>query len=219
MTRISHLVVVGACVVTTASLVEAQHSSLLRVRLVVETMAPYDRLSGTTWTALMKECQRIWRAERVDVVGDESGADVSIPLVFDHRELVKYDSSRGSAFGVTIFRGRTRRIVVSSARARDAAYQDGAGFSVSSSAEIEATMGRILGRVVAHEIGHVLLHKAGHGTVGLMRPQVDVRHLQRGNDDQFALSLQERAWLATLFRAQYARGGDDPRTAARRRVP
>jgi hypothetical protein len=203
MKHLLRFVAFALCLMMTSVVVAAQRSPLLRVRLVPETKKSSESLGGPAWAEVVKECQRIWMAEQVVVIrGDqETDADVSIPLFFDHRRLLKYDVPKGQAFGVTVFRGLTREIVLSIPRAREAAYREpeiGAR-GLSSAGTVDTVMARILGRVVAHEIGHVLLLQSGHGVSGLMRPQVDMRDLGTGAEGQFALSPAERLRLATLF--------------------
>ena len=209
MTWISQRIALGVCLATTVGVAEAHSASPLRVRLMMEMREPDDWISGLTWAAMMTECRRIWRAEHVEVVGerDTSSADVTIPLISDHRRLRHYDSSSARAFGLTVFRGRARQILISAPRARQAARQDPLfALSGSTGLELQSIMGHILGRVVAHEVGHVLLLKAEHGTVGLMRPHMDVRELLRGDETQFALTPQERALLTILFPNRYPPG-------------
>jgi hypothetical protein len=207
MTRLSRFVAFAACLMMTGVVAEAHAPARLRVRLVPQTREPRDQMGGQAWVELIKECQRIWRAEQVEVIGegDKTAADVSIPLVFDHLQLLEHDSPKGTALGVTLFRGLTRKILVSVPRARQAAYRDASlgASGVASAGGLDTAMARILGRVVAHEVGHVLLLKAGHGTTGLMRPDVDIRDLRTGAEGQFALSPGERAWLATRFPRRY----------------
>jgi hypothetical protein len=43
-----------------------------------------------------------------------------------------------------------------------------------------ATVGLVLGHVIAHELGHLLLQRATHSAAGLMRATLDLRLAQQG---------------------------------------
>ena len=79
-----------------------------------------EHFSGVTWTALTEECERIWTPEGVGIEwnadADAGAPDVIVPLLFDNREVEKSDrSKKQDAFGITVFFGRTQRVLVLSA--------------------------------------------------------------------------------------------------------
>ncbi len=57
----------------------------------------------------------------------------------------------------------------------------------------ELMIGRVVGRVLAHEIGHVLLRLRGHASSGLMRPQPSLDELVDVDRRRFALSPADQA--------------------------
>jgi len=199
-----------ALVVTVLSLVllgpaaQAQPLSRPVVRVRV-TPVIKDPVSGVAWNALTEECARIWSAEGVEIGwgADDVGrpaADVTLPLVLDDRELQKHDPSRSKdAFGITLFSGRTQRVLVSSARVRQLIAARRKLADSDDSTVRDLAVGRLLGRVVAHEIGHVLLLTTQHTPDGLMSASLTGRSLGPFQPAHFALSLVERQRIATRF--------------------
>jgi len=166
-------------------------------------MAPVivDTMSGIAWRAMTEECDGIWAREGIALTwsGASTGADVVLPLVFDHRELKKHDPKAGDAFGVTIFAGRSQRILISAARARDVVGQRRGMADSGDSTTLDLAMGTLLGRVVAHEIGHALLLTTTHTAGGLMNASVETADVRPLLDDRFALSAPDRTRLAVRF--------------------
>ena len=83
-----------------------------------------DPVSGVAWIAMKAECQRIWLAEGVAITWDAQDPhgplpDLQVPLVVHDLELRKYAQAHADAFGVTVFAGRTQRVLVSVPRIRD----------------------------------------------------------------------------------------------------
>jgi hypothetical protein len=149
------------------------------------------------------ECDRIWRHEGVDIRWREDSPhpapDLTVPLVFDEREVKKHDRSGDQdAFGITVFRGRTQRVLLSVARVR---YLVGMRRQLADSNDsmvLETAIGRVLGRVVAHELGHVLLLTTEHAAEGLMSASLTGRRLVASEPALLALTAHERARLARL---------------------
>lgn len=182
----------------------------IRVRLEPEVR---DDMSGVAWSAMTQEFRDIWSREGVDVdwVGaNDTGtpADVSLPVVFDDRELRKHDPKDKDAFGVTLFAGRSQRILVSVRRARFVVAAHRGLADSGDSMTLDIAHGRLLGRVVAHEVGHALLLTLRHAAQGLMSPQLEQRDVTPLGAAQFALSTSDRERLATRF--------SNPETAAQR---
>jgi hypothetical protein len=180
----------------------AQEIQRLPIRVWLEPIVE-DEVSGVAWNALFQECARIWALEGVEVrwPGKEDGAPphVTLPLVFDGRELKKHDPARQEALGVTLFAGRSQRIVVSVARARRVVAMRRGLADSGDAMSLDIAFGRVMGRVVAHEIGHALLLTRTHAPYGLMAPEIDARDAQLAEPLQFALSLDDRQRLATRF--------------------
>jgi hypothetical protein len=171
----------------------------IRVRLEPEMV---DKLGGVTWATLTAECYRIWIREGVEIAwaarGQDGSAspDVSLPIVFDDRELRK--RVRAPAFGVTTFLGREHRILVSITRARRLTEAKSTLIDASSLGR-ENTLGRLLGLAVAHEVGHALLVTTAHSTHGLMSPSIDVSDVGVSDNGRFVLSGPDRQRLAVRF--------------------
>jgi len=161
-----------------------------------------DTISGVAWNSMTEELREIWSREGIDVGWTregESDADVTLPVVFHDRELRKHDPKYGEAFGVTLFAGRSRRILVSAPRAR-LVVTGHRGLADSGDAmTLDIAHGRLLGRVLAHEVGHALLQTLRHSVHGLMSPQLEQRSLAPLGAAQFALSVSDRERLATRF--------------------
>ena len=148
-----------------------------------------------------------------------SDADVTLPVVFHDRELRKHDPKDGEAFGVTLFAGRSQRILVSAPRARlvVAAHR---GLADSGDAmTLDIAHGRLLGRVVAHEVGHALLLTLRHSTARAHEPAARTAQPWRRSARR---SSRSRPRIANAWR----RGSRTPRRPScvptrrgRRRVP
>ena len=158
-----------------------------------------DQVSGIAWTTMVEECRAIWSREGITVDWDE-GDGVSkdlvvvLPVVFDDRELGLITAP--TALGVTQFKGRTQRVVVSVVRARELVITS-LDLGVDSFPR-DIAVGRLLGRVVAHEIGHVLLMTTRHADKGLMR---DVLTANLAGGPLLALAPGEREYLTYLLKA------------------
>jgi hypothetical protein len=181
-----------------------------------------DDVSGVAWVAMKAECQRIWLAEGVTITWDAQDPqgplpDLQVPLVVHDQELRKHARGHADAFGVTVFAGRTQRVVVSIPRIRDMVSTRGRLMDRGDSMLFDAIIGRILGRVVAHEIGHVLLLSTWHAPTGLMSPALGTQHLGPSLPAFYGLSAPERARLANRFanagKGEPAAGGPPPALA------
>ena len=177
---------------------EAAPRPVIRVALAPVIV---DTMSGITWRAMTDECNRIWAREGIALTwsGARAGADVVLPLVFDHRSVKKYDPKTTDALGVTIFAGRSQRILVSTERARDVVGQRRGLADSGDSTTLDLAMGTLLGRVVAHEVGHALLLTKAHTAGGLMNPSLEAADVRLSLDGQFALSAPDRSRLAVRF--------------------
>jgi hypothetical protein len=195
----ARLLLAAALPLTACQLARAE-TSPLAVRVAI---APHmvDTMSGVAWTAMTEACTEIWKREGVALTwsGAVNDADVVLPLVFNHREVRKHDHKGGDAFGVTLFAGHSRTIVVSIGRAREVIAQRHGLADSSDAMTLDIAMGRLLGRVVAHEIGHALLLTLTHAAEGLMRARLETDDLRPGFDGEFALAAPDRRRLAMRF--------------------
>jgi len=195
----ARLLLAAAMTLATGQLARAETA----VRPIRVALAPTVRgaLSGIAWRALTQECGDIWAREGIALTwaGADAGAHVVLPLVFDDREIGKHDPKGEDALGVTVFEGRSLRILVSVARARRV-NELRRGFADSrDSTTLDFALGVLLGRVIAHEVGHALLLTTRHSTDGLMRAQYGATDVRPDMGGQFALSLRERDRLAVRF--------------------
>lgn len=177
---------------------EAAPRPVIRVALAPVIV---DTMSGVAWRAMTDECNAIWAREGIALTwsGASAGADVVLPLVFDHREVKKHDPKGAAALGVTIFAGRSQRILVSPARARDVIGQRHGLADSGDSTTLDIALGTLLGRVVAHEVGHALLLTKAHTAGGLMNPSLEAADVRLSLDGQFTLSAPDRSRLAMRF--------------------
>jgi hypothetical protein len=129
-----------------------------------------------------------------------------VALVFDEAELRKHAPRHADAFGVTVFVGRTRSVLVSIPRVRSMISTRGRPIDRGNAMGLDAAVGRALGRVVAHEIGHVLLLSTSHAATGLMTPSLQERYVGPFDPAFFALSAADRARLAMRFAAAVPTG-------------
>jgi hypothetical protein len=181
--------------------VHAQTAGRPSVRVVLDPTV-VDAVSGVAWNAMTEECRRIWTPEGVDVSWrwgreDLPSAALSFPVLFDDGTVRGHDPKHGEAFGVTLFLGYSRRILVSAPRARQLVAATRKGISDSGDAlTLDIALGRVLGRVLAHEVGHALLLTTRHATEGLMSPHLHARAVRTIEAHQFALSATDRERLA-----------------------
>jgi hypothetical protein len=183
----------------------AQPLDLPSVRVRV-TLAMKDHVSGLAWAAMVEECRRIWLAEGVSITWDaqaRAGArhDVHVPVAFDDQELRKRAPAQADAFAVTIFSGREQRVVVSEGRVREwVSHRVRSRVADSGdSMVLDAAVGRVLGRVMAHEFGHVLLRSASHADTGLMSASLQAHDLVPSKRALDTLSASERAYIKIRF--------------------
>jgi hypothetical protein len=167
---------------------------------VVLQVVQKDDVSGIAWTVMANEARVIWAREGVELTWDaaDTTTTLRLPVSFDDRTLRKYDKKPSAALGMTIFDGRSQQILISVPRARRLARA--AAREVTDGAlGRDVVLGRLLGRVLAHEIGHALLLTKRHSASGLMSGNIMPRELPPFNDDPLALSVRDRERLATRF--------------------
>jgi hypothetical protein len=171
-----------------------------------------EDIPGLSWTEVMRECGRIWARERIHVAwGDEPGSispergQLRITVHFDDA-LLRERRGAPADLGITVFSGPDQHIIISPRRTRDLL---GTAVTVGSA---NLLYGRLLGRVVAHEIGHVLLLSTTHAATGLMRAGMDVMELDGPDDAPVALSGLETRRVSLLLSsgALLARRGATP---------
>jgi len=196
----AHLLLAVALLLAACPLARADGAPQPAIRVALAPVT-VDVMSGVAWRAMTDECNEIWAREGIALSwsGASAGADVVLPLIFDHRQLRKHDPKSGDAFGVTLFAGRSQHILVSIARVREVVGLRRGLADSSDATTLDIAMGTLLGRVVAHEIGHALLLTLVHATDGLMRARLDADDLRPALDGQFALVAPDRHRLAVRF--------------------
>jgi hypothetical protein len=193
-----------ALMLTACDLGRAEAAARAPIRVALDAVT-IDSMSRTAWQAMVRECNRIWAREGVELLWSAADAATPparmvLPIVFDDHELRLAEKQQGAALGLTLFVGLSQRIVVSAPRAEQiVAARDGLA-QPSRVLQRENAVGVLMGRVVAHEIGHALLSGAGHVAQGLMRAQFDVGEMQPAAPREFALSDAERRQLEARFR-------------------
>jgi hypothetical protein len=158
-----------------------------------------DEVSGIAWAGMTSEARAIWAREGVELTWNTTdAATLRLPVSFDDHAVRKYDKS--AALGMTLFTGRSQHILISVPRsdrlvraaASDVSAPDG-------TLGRDIYLGRLLGRVLAHEIGHALLLTKRHSAYGLMSGNITPREVPPFNNHPLALSVSEREKLATRF--------------------
>jgi hypothetical protein len=194
----SLVLVVDAAVLCAGADAQAVPAPSIKVALQVESK---DDLEGIAWMAMTQEARAIWAREGVELIWDAADTAVTLrlPVSFDDRTLRKYDHKGPAALGMTLFTGRSRQILISVRRARSLASGASAVLQTDGTMGRDGVIGRLLGRVLAHEIGHALLLTKGHSAHGLMSGSIMWREVTPFQRDQLALSVRERDRLATLF--------------------
>jgi len=193
------IVVVDAALLCAGAHAQVVPAPSITVALQV---GPTDDLSGIAWTAMTKEARAIWAREGVELIWNapDTAAALRLPVSFDDRTLRKYDKKGSTALGITLFAGRSQRVLISVPRARRLATAAGSDvLEPDGTMGRDGVLGRLLGRVLAHEIGHALLLTKEHPAHGLMSGNIMPREVTLFPDDHLALSVPERERLAILF--------------------
>ena len=165
------------------------------------------RLPPAIQRLAVEEAARVWAPYRVDVTlkqgaglpsSEPEGAVISVRLV----GLAPRTMAAASPFGsIQFVSGLPAPLVFLHYEAISRAIADGAAVGVREaqwpSALRERVLGRIVGRVLAHEIGHFVLRSPRHASRGLMRPIQHITELIAGNGELFGLTSED----LTLLRA------------------
>ena len=196
---LSLVVVVDAAVLCAGANAQAVSAPLVTVALQV---VPKDEISGIAWTAMTKEARAIWAREGVELIFDaaDTAATLRVPVSFDDRTLRRYDRKGSTALGITLFAGRSQQILISVPRARRLATAAGSDvLEPDGTMGRDGVLGRLLGRVLAHEIGHALLLTLSHATQGLMNPRIETADLRPLHPSEVALLAPDRHRLTVRF--------------------
>jgi len=166
------------------------------------TVSPALGIDARQQHEMIAEAQRVWRLYEVTVREGE-GEDCNRQLVVkSDAAALPEDMAPDSALGwVPFAAGRPRRVVfLRVSRASTLIADIGAG--TRPDAMNRWLVGKLLGRVLAHEIGHVLLNSAQHQPRGLMRRQYHAVEVLQNASDHDMLDAGERALLLAATRPE-----------------
>lgn len=163
-----------------------------------------DHLSGPAFSTIQHEASRIWLRHGVALTWTQQSAascDTFEEIVFDDNELIRLAGGKvDTALARTVFLGRSRTIYVSAPRAFDMMTQlreKFVGFLTNGERDVRG--GRLLGRIIAHELGHVLLTTMMHSKTGLMRPVFGLKDVLSDDERLNDLTPGESNRLAMRF--------------------
>ena len=163
-----------------------------------------DHLSGPAFRTIQHEASRIWLRHGVALTWTQQAAascDTFEEIVFDDNELITLAGGKvDTALARTVFLGRSRTIYVSAPRAFDMMMQLKDKFvGLLDAGERDVRGGRLLGRIVAHELGHALLTTMVHSKTGLMRPVFGLKDVLSDDERLSDLTPVESNRLAMRF--------------------
>ena len=210
--RRSHSVAVAAFICglsTTQLLADRQHVYRQTASACVEVKT-IDHLSGPAYTNMRLEATRIWLRHGIALMWSQpapAACDDVVPIVFDVAQLGRNvaqlrkisGGKHADALAATVFSGRSRVVYVSAPRAFEMIRQLRTMSHLPSEGENDLLAGKLLGRVVAHELGHVFLTTRSHSDTGLMRPVLGLRDVLSDEDRMTELSPVEVSRLAMKF--------------------
>jgi hypothetical protein len=177
-----------------------------RVCIVLDLDA---RLPAVIQRLAVEEAARVWAPYRVDLLrravpplesDPPEGAVLRVRLAgAAHRTMVS-----SSPFGsIQFVGGRPEPLVFLHYDAIGRAIADSAALGLRQEqwplALRERVLGRVVGRVLAHEIGHFVLRSPRHASRGLMRPIQYITELIAGTGEIFGLTPEDLNLLRTAL--------------------
>jgi hypothetical protein len=160
-----------------------------------------DDVPGVMFTALRDEASRIWVRHGIVLRWDRNRRDsceARVPIVFSEHDVERLGRHEpGDVLALTHFTEAGDKIYVSALRATRLA-RSALGDAITAAFRQTRT-GRLLGRVVAHELGHVLLRTRMHTSSGLMRRVYGLADVLSDDEQTTALSANETQQLAMRF--------------------
>jgi hypothetical protein len=132
---------------------------------VALAMTPSGPIGVSALAAARREAGALWAPAGVEIVAAPAPAGRTLTVIWTG---LPHTGPRADALGAVMFTaGRPApEIAVSDTTVLAAAAVGAAPWPATSD-----TIGRVLGRVLAHEIGHYLRGSPGHASFGLMRAQ------------------------------------------------
>jgi hypothetical protein len=157
----------------------------------------------------VEEAARVWAPYRVDVIHrmvppvesrESEGALLSVRLAaVAHRSR----ASAGAFGSIQFVSGRPEPLVFLHYDAIGRAMAESVAFGLRHEqwppALRDRVLGRIVGRVLAHEIGHFVLGSPRHASQGLMRPIQYIAELIAGTGELFGLTEADLNLLRTAM--------------------
>jgi hypothetical protein len=163
--------------------------------------------------ALMREAERIWRREGIQLRWPSTYAPRASAVRM--RVLVMQRQADGDddwPVGEILPTGAGGTVPMTPAEGLAIASVAGAQRVLHAAGHADAPpqaarrLGVVLGRAVAHEVGHYLLGTASHSRLGLMRRGIDAREFADLHSRSFALDPEAGRWVRQSLAGSVRRG-------------
>jgi hypothetical protein len=171
--------------------------------IVCLVLSPKLAIESRVVTTVLSEIQTIWKVLGAHVRSVKRADDNCTRIVVvkaDHEALAQ-DLSREDALAWVPFAAGNARQLMFLRVSRARLFVAGVLTGPHPDAFKELMLGRLLGRMVAHELGHVLLNSQAHANSGLMRDHYRANDVLRVNVSAYTLNSAERARLFTNLAA------------------
>ena len=175
----------------------SKSAPLLRLDVLL-TISP--DLQDPARRTLMREAERIWHQERVELHWPTAAGGTEPPaaplrvLVIPRPDSAVRDQ-RWPVAELISHEGHRAIAIASIASARRVVNEAARYHLIEHPGHLEYRLGLVLGRAVAHEIGHFLLATGTHAAEGLMRATVDAGEFAALSPETFRLDEHAREWM------------------------
>jgi hypothetical protein len=176
-------------------------------RTVRLTFYNQSRAQQADIESLLDVANRIWSQYGVRLQrGTGPGA---VAVVLADRRVLPDDANR-QVLGTTLFTDghATPYIKLSMAAAEtfaESTHEGGVQFTLRPLAQRDATLMRVLGVALAHEIAHYLLDTAAHSSAGLLQPGLDMHELSSAEPAHLKLTAGQQRRLRLAADSSCAR--------------
>jgi hypothetical protein len=189
---------VAAAVTTVASARPAASSSSVLPLHVLLTVS--SNLATMSRDTLIREAERIWRHEQVNIEWAPPGHTVEhpdAPLRVLVVTLPRRDERGAREWPVAelIPEAEPRAVAIASIAGAERVVNEATRATSNEGTPRDYRLGLVLGRAVAHEIGHFLLATGTHAESGLMRASIDAREFAGMDGAAFRLDHDASQWL------------------------
>ena len=188
------------CALGPASAGAQSHPYESRANICIEVKFS-DDVPGVMFTALRDEASRIWLRHGIVLRWERNrreSCEARVPIVFSEYDVKRLGRHEpGDVLALTHFADAGDKIYVSAPHATRLARV--ALRDAITAAFRQTRTGRLLGRVVAHELGHVLLQTRTHTPSGLMRRVYGLPDVLSDDERMTELSADETQQLAMRF--------------------